>query len=533
MSDNITEIRKSVEKLNSIAQKLDLKPIVLQIKDRRTPDWKEELLQTYFQSYGRMPEEILVFIDGEVPRVGDHEFIASIEPKPDEDGKVINILRAAPGKTIPDKYKKDFQGHCDHCCTTRYRKQTYLLKDNRDGSYKVVGGNCLADFLRKDDLGSQIAWFKLLNDLENKEYDMVDMGSKRYESLPTREFIKASIASIRKFGFKKSTITDKEGTTFGNSESTKFCVLAYLNALHPMEARLLQQFVDGIKSEITNVTDEEVNKLIDWIKTEAKKEDASAYIHNLYALSIQPYITNREAGMLASLPQAYIRATTTIEKKEEEKYTIPDWKIGDTISFIGKVKSRGQYTGQYGLINILNIHTDEGYYIKWFSSNFDASKGEMIRVEKAKVKSIELDSYLQKITTTIKGTSGTIAQPYDATKHDEYEEEAKLKIELPKFLKKDKEFQDGKEIALIASLLTDKTFDDMYSKVQALEKESMENYNKEKESKHWFNYQKYGDLSVILSKSRYQMNKSTQAKFDQKKLDLPKGQFLGIDLVYN
>ena len=566
LSDDVEEIRKSVDKLNAIAQKLDMKPIVLTIKARRKPEivdekelgshpdetpikipeeesriwfkWTAKRVEEYIQAYGREPEEVLVNLTGEVPRVGHHEFVATIEPKADEDGKVINILRTAPGQQVPDKFKRDFQGHCDHCCTSRFRKQTYLLRDKRDGSYKVVGGNCLADFLRKDDLNSQIRWLKLLDDLDKKP-SVPNIGVKRFDTFPTKEFIKAAMASINLFGFKKSTI-EYQGNIMANEDATKEYVKYYFGIFNSyfkeIESKALR-IKDEIKEEMKNIKDEDIENLLKWVKEEQAKEDSSAYIHNLYALSIQSHITERDAGMMASLPQAYIRAHKKSNEVKEEKYAIPDWKAGDTISFIGKVKSRGTYDSQYGTNYILTFHTEEGYYIKWFSSSFDAKKGDVIKVEKAKVKGIENDVYLQKMVTTIKGTSGTKAYNYDPSVHTkEYDDVQK---ELPKILKKDKDYQKNKAGLMVFSsgysIISNENMKEIEEKINNFIKETEEKdkneTDSEKKKKHLIDLQKYDVYRSLVRGYERKVDKKIFNSIGELKYEFPK-EILGIELNY-
>ena len=169
---------------------------------------------------------------------------------------------------------------------------------------------------------------------------------------------------------------------------------------------------------------------------------------------------------------------------------MPEWKAGDTVSFIGKVKFRGEYQGAYGRTVILTFHTEEGYYIKWFSSSFDAKKGDVIKVEKAKVKSVENDNYLKKMVVIIKATSATKAYDYDPSVHTKEFDD--IQKELPKLLKKDKQYQKDKDALTIIfqnpPLITQENSKNLEEKIKNLLQEIEEKHNNETDLEKRKNY---------------------------------------------
>src|SRR5260370_41641212 len=86
---------------------------------------------------------VLATVVGVCPRVNGWGFAATINH---EDGG--NILRVAPGfeVSLPLQYRPAGTS-CEHCHTDPHRNYTYVLR-HESGSWKQVGRNCPADFLR-------------------------------------------------------------------------------------------------------------------------------------------------------------------------------------------------------------------------------------------------------------------------------------------------------------------------------------------------------------------------------------------------
>ena len=90
--------------------------------------------ETYFE----------IEVTGTAPKLEGWDFIGTIDHNRDDSGKVVNLLRNVPGKSIPHKYH-DVGTNCDHCGKNIYRKDTFIVE--KDGDTKQVGRSCLKDFL--------------------------------------------------------------------------------------------------------------------------------------------------------------------------------------------------------------------------------------------------------------------------------------------------------------------------------------------------------------------------------------------------
>ena len=99
---------------------------------------------------------IIVEVEG-VARANGWEFAGVIEHT--EGG---NICRTFEGVELPEHFST-CPPYCEHCKTTRRRKDTYLVKNTTTGEIKQVGKNCLKEYtdgLSLEAVGFTLQWLK-------------------------------------------------------------------------------------------------------------------------------------------------------------------------------------------------------------------------------------------------------------------------------------------------------------------------------------------------------------------------------------
>jgi len=86
-----------------------------------------------------------VEITGQAPRINGWALAACI----DFTTEIGTVVKIAPGRDDDGSFEtyRTHNGACEHCNTNRRRNDVFVL-ENEDGRRKVVGRNCLADFLR-------------------------------------------------------------------------------------------------------------------------------------------------------------------------------------------------------------------------------------------------------------------------------------------------------------------------------------------------------------------------------------------------
>ncbi|KKN37432.1 hypothetical protein LCGC14_0763350, partial [marine sediment metagenome] len=92
-----------------------------------------------------------ISIDGEPPKVAGWTFLGTLDHVTIEGAVLVNTV---PGNKIPTQFH-NVKAYCDHCKKIRRRRDTFVLRNDNvapwdEQEYKVVGRNCLKDFLGHD-----------------------------------------------------------------------------------------------------------------------------------------------------------------------------------------------------------------------------------------------------------------------------------------------------------------------------------------------------------------------------------------------
>jgi len=135
-------LQDKIEKLNKRAKRCNVKPITLRVVRQWT---------TKHPKSGCDVNHYDVEINGIAPRINGWSLVVRLENNP----TIGTVVRVIPGPYENEDYSgyRDHNFKCDHCNTQRYRKDVYVIR-NEDGFEKVIGRNCLADYLRCEDAES-------------------------------------------------------------------------------------------------------------------------------------------------------------------------------------------------------------------------------------------------------------------------------------------------------------------------------------------------------------------------------------------
>ncbi len=196
-----------------------------------------------------------------------------------------NILRAAPGREIPESYR-DIDNRCEHCGTRRSRRNTFVVEHD-DGSLMQVGRQCTADFLGHIDPERLASWLAILFDLDADPSDR-DRSRSQTFYLPA-EVVSLAVAAVRSLGgFRPAS--------FG-VESTADTVRLALSGSDRSRELLAEAGFDFP----TDADLDEAADLLDWI---ADAPADNGYLQNLKVAAANEFATAKHIGLLASLPKA-------------------------------------------------------------------------------------------------------------------------------------------------------------------------------------------------------------------------------------
>lgn len=142
---DLPKVQKTLARLGKKAAKRGGTPATL--------DVVREVLCSFYRDRrlveNQFVKALVVKPTGELFKMKGHKLVCSLEHTP-----AGNIVRKAPRfEDIDTKAYRETDCYCEHCKTKRLRKDTFVLQDE-NGKLMQVGRNCLADFIRDEDVAT-------------------------------------------------------------------------------------------------------------------------------------------------------------------------------------------------------------------------------------------------------------------------------------------------------------------------------------------------------------------------------------------
>jgi hypothetical protein len=356
-------------------------------------------------------------IIGNVPVLSGWKLFAKIdivkEKEIGEDGeeKVVGenrIIQPLSEEIIPEELNlEERELTCEHCNQNRARNEYYVVKNSNDGTFKIIGSGCIADFV--GDVGGKnpqgiaeyaqelrqiIAKFREGDKYANKSDRQIVIDFKK-NGVPTSFFL-GKVMEIMKAGNipKADYYTRKEDPNAQPSPreiewwGMDVGRQAWQMCVNPID--------DQSKSKGLSATDvTTIANAMDWIKKTKDIEPPPGEYNIMYSLKKQidsgtvfkrrkKYDTN--ASTVAILVPTYKRFVT-----EEKNFNKLLGQIGSEINFRGKVKfHKPIWTSirQQSVQNLTNDHyvaeNDNGEKVAWYGVKIPFGIGDEV-VLKGKV----------------------------------------------------------------------------------------------------------------------------------------------------
>lgn len=386
-TESLRQITETVKKLNARAKRLKLAEIVLTTKPAAplmvfkfghdgkvvldAGDTKvAELHKSERHKFWGAIETVELTVLGEGPKLAGWRLIATLEPSGDG---ATNIVRAVIGEDVGKQYRHDL-GRCDHCKKHRSRKETFVVQHD-DGTQKVVGRNCIADFLGHKDINAlanyaaRLAEFAaslgqyLAMSVVNDD-DFYGSGSAP-EGYELATFLDMCIRCCRLHGWTSAGAA-RDG--FGGIATKDRAVSMVNPPPHGSSDRAeWQAELARLKAVAITVSAETV---IAWAQTIEEDTD-SDYLFNLRTIAHAGYVTRSTAGYAASMYVAYNNAMER-ETERQRKEARPDSQhvgaVGDRIELTVTVEKIHEFEGSYGVVGIHKMTDENGNDITWFAS---------------------------------------------------------------------------------------------------------------------------------------------------------------------
>lgn len=301
-------------------------------------------------------------VEGDKPVLPGWTLVGAIDHSDKADGS-LNILRAARGETLPETYRKA-KPVCDHCGTTRWRRDTFILRAE-DGSHKQVGRNCLADFLGEGTTAaSLVSWLKFVRELSTALGGLGEgvSGPSDYEWI--NRYLAGVAASIRVDGWVS------KGRAWEEYDLTSTSSMAWSVLYPPMQKR-------PDHPEIMADDVEVAEKALAWIRSLPESERAEGYLANLYAACASETFRHKQDGLVASLVgAAYPRAMKDAEEAKRQAEAVeargisthvgePKQRLRDLPVTIEKIRG---WEGAYGYTTFVSMRDSSNNLLVWYAS---------------------------------------------------------------------------------------------------------------------------------------------------------------------
>ena len=305
---------------------------------------------------------IIVKVDGEA-KVGNWEFIATLNVR--NNGNVIR--RFNTNVAIPE-YFKTSPNVCDHCNTSRERKNLYVIRNVETGEFKQVGGSCLMSYsgISVDHAAAIMDGIDHLYSYDNM-YDNDFAYGKRYYSV--KDVI--SYASI---------IVNKVG--YFNVESA-FPTRSMVNMMLANESidhrvydlnKELESYLFDVrfsKNEFEEDNSADVDAIINYYMS---LDDNSEFVHNIQTIISDEYVTCKDLGFLCYTPQGYAKhVEREIERAKRNVWKREHWgEIGKRYKNVPvqDIRKVAGYETMYGVMYVWQIVTEDGIVLTWKSGNY-------------------------------------------------------------------------------------------------------------------------------------------------------------------
>jgi len=363
-SDNMGELARRFATLAKRAKKLKLpEPTFREIGEPTRKEKKHPVTGLTEKVY--LLHHIVVDPGLSEVKVTGWTFIATVQCT--EEG---NIIRKVGQAEVPAEYRT-ITNKCDHCSTSRNRKDVYLLHHEKDG-YKVVGRNCLIDYFGTDALmyAERAQYLADLSDsIEDDEFGFGGGGGgPKYYAL--EDYLSHVAQCIKLEGWmSRGRARKMDGYVQATAD------IAYLHmtpSARPPKWHPLYSVIDLESFELAE-------KAIEWA-ADLEGEEIADYLHNIRVIARRAVCEGRDMGLGASIVSAYQRHLNSLRMKELAA------RRGEVATHVGTVGDRSLFNlhvenvitcdGQYGTSYLHILGDKDMNCFKWFSSGTTLETGK-------------------------------------------------------------------------------------------------------------------------------------------------------------
>lgn len=350
----LSDYERLVKKFNRKAKKFGFSPVNMTVKDTsyipcsvymRNEDGKQILVKKIDLKH------VTVEVTGQFPKFEGWSLVARLDHTPSGEN-IVNMFPSFYGQSIPQEFRT--RQHCDHCNTNRNRKATILIVDD-NRTYKQIGTNCIADYLRSGDVEEYLIAEELtsltyspVSEISTDEYRGESGGFSEY-GIETVKFLAECIALVEKYGFQPTKV-DNEYKSSLRSTKTQAEINFFSLKLH------------------TIYTPEDMKRaetILEWLRGIDPKNE---YMSNLKVLADLSYVSYKHLGLIASMTITYQRH---LNSQREAKLSNFVGTVGERIDIEVRLVFKKEFETAYGW-TLMNLMEDkDGNQFVWWTQKED------------------------------------------------------------------------------------------------------------------------------------------------------------------
>ncbi len=372
-SQNLSGLQTKFKQLGRRAKKLGLpEPTFTEIKVERVEE-KNEITGLIEKVY--LLHHITVDPGIAVVKVAGWGFVATIQHT--EEGNIIRKVREE--YTIPPQYRSVTQ-LCEHCNTNRNRKDTYILFNEEENTYKQVGRNCLQDFFGHDALiyAEQAQYLIDLRNISESCEEGFGFGGGGPSYEPLEVYLAYVAECIRVNGWmSRGKVRALELSSINGCRLQATCDVAFLH-LHPPSSNSFKPLFSYPSKE----SQAEANAAIEWAANIEGEDDLPEYLHNIRIIARRMVCETRDMGLAASIVAAHQRHSMKLKFAEIQarraEIAQHVGNVGDRQRFNLTVERVTQCDSDWGTSHMHVMGDDAGNMFVWFAHGKVFPTGEQI-----------------------------------------------------------------------------------------------------------------------------------------------------------
>lgn len=231
-----------------------------------------------------------VEVSGEY-KINNWQFIATLDHT--SNG---NIIRKITNDVLPERFK-DCAPYCEHCNTSRRRKDTYVIKNLITGEFKQVGKQCLMEYtsgLSADVCAALASVVRICEEAE--EFDLIDNSNMTV--LSSDEVKKAAYVNVKESGYIKDVT--------------------------------VRSILDNFRALADSCPENALQEVDEWVST---LNINSEYLRNASLAWKKDYIEKRDLALIASFINVFFREKQKRLEQQINSTNTYAGNIGDKVSF--------------------------------------------------------------------------------------------------------------------------------------------------------------------------------------------------------